>query len=253
MIELTGVEKGYRCGLRGRARALSGLDLRVAEGECVAVVGPNGAGKSTLFGILAGLLRADGGRVRVGSGTPRSWARRRGVGLLPDGAPFPPGLTAREALTRLALLDGLSGRRLRFRVEACLDRVDLAERATTRVSGLSRGLRQRLGIAALLLVPRRLVLLDEPLTGLDPVWRAGFRAVLEELRLRDPARTVLVASHEVAAVSRAADRVVVLAEGRTVDAFHPAAPIEAERRVLAALSGVRAVPSGGGSPETGAA
>jgi len=244
-VELTGVEKRWRRGLRSDVAALAGLSLRVAPGERVLLAGPNGAGKSTLLAVVAGLVRPDAGVARVGGLAPAEYARSRGIGWLADGAPFPPGLPVREALVRLGLLDGLSGRVLRRRVEAALDRTGLAGRREERAGALSRGLRQRLGIAAVLLRPRALLLLDEPLAGLDPAWRAELRAILDELCRGDPSRAVVVASHELGEAARLADRVAVVAGGRIADDL-PAdvEPHELERRVLDAIRG--AVPGGRG-------
>lgn len=244
-VELAGVQKRWRRGLRADVVALAGLSLRIAPGERVLLAGPNGAGKSTLLAAVAGLVRPDAGVVRVGGLAPAEYARSRGIGWLADGAPFPPGLPVREALVRLGLLDGLSGRVLRRRVEAALDRTGLAERRAERAGSLSRGLRQRLGVAALLIRPRALLLLDEPLAGLDPAWRAELRAILDELCRTDPSRVVVVASHELGEATRLADRLFVLAAGRIADDL-PAdvEPHELERRVLDAIRGT--VPGGGG-------
>jgi ABC-2 type transport system ATP-binding protein len=237
-VELVAVEKRWRRPLRPDGVALAGLSLEVAPGERVLLAGPNGAGKSTLLAVVAGLVRPDAGLVRVGGLAPASYARVRGVGWLADGAPFPPELTVRETLVRLALLDGLSGRVLRRRVGAALDRVGLAERRAERAGSLSRGLRKRLGVAALLLRPRALLLLDEPLAGLDPAWRVELRSILDELCRSDPSRALLLASHELGEAARMVRRVAVVAGGRTVDDL-PADvdPRELEQRVLAAIRG----------------
>lgn len=248
-IELHGVVKRWRGRSRSDVVALAGLSLEVSAGERVLLAGPNGAGKSTLLAVVAGLVRADAGAARVGGLDPAAYVRAHGVGWLADGVPFPRGLPVREALVRLGLLDGLSGRVLRRRVEAALDRTGLADRRAERAGSLSRGLRQRLGVAALLLRPRALLLLDEPLAGLDPAWRAELRAILDELHRGDPSRTVLVASHELREAARMADRVVVVAGGRAADDLSPAVgPDELERRVLSAI---RDAAPGGRAPKVG--
>ncbi|MDT8435641.1 MAG: ABC transporter ATP-binding protein [Gemmatimonadota bacterium] len=238
MIELSGVEKRFRPSPWRKVTALAGLDLRIGAGERVAVVGPNGAGKSTLFRVLAGFLRPDAGLARLEGLPPRRYVRAHGIGLLPDGSPLPGRQRAGDALFRLAVLDGLAGREARRAVGAALERLELADRAADRVGALSRGMRQRLGIASLLLRPRPVMLLDEPFGGLDPVWREGLRDLLDELRGASPRPTILLASHEIVEAARVADRIVVLSGGRVRDDFPPGASLEeTERRVLDRLRG----------------
>jgi ABC-2 type transport system ATP-binding protein len=236
LIELSGVSKTYRRRYRRRIDALVQLDLRIEAGSTVAVVGPNGAGKSTLFGVLAGLIRPDRGRTLVHGLAPVAYVRSRGVGLLPDRVRLPDRLTVRETLVRLAILDGCSGAAIPRSVDRVLDLVGLRERSGDRCGGLSHGLRQRVGIAQLLLRPREVLLLDEPLSGLDPVWRARFRELFEQLRRDSSGRTLLLSSHELGETARLTERVIVIEAGRVVDDFPTRGDSEAlERRVLSVL------------------
>jgi ABC-2 type transport system ATP-binding protein len=236
LIELSGVSKSYRRRNRKRINALAGLDLRIAAGSTVAVVGPNGAGKSTLFGVLAGLIRPDRGRTLVHGMAPVAYVRSRGVGLLPDRVRLSDRLTVRETLVRLAILDGCSGAAIPLSVDRVLDLVGLADRERDRCVGLSHGMRQRVGIAQLLLRPRDILLLDEPLSGLDPVWRARFRELFEQLRRDSSGRTLLLSSHELGETARLTERVVVIDAGCVIDDFPTRGDSEAlERRVLSAL------------------
>lgn len=237
MIELTGVTKRYRRGMRDRVTALDALDLRVTKGATLAVIGPNGSGKSTLFRVVAGLARPDDGSVLIDGKRPVTWIRAHGMGLLPDRVGLPDGHSVREALHRLAILDGCAGSEIRTRVGRALDSTGLADRAGAKCGSLSRGLRQRVGIAQLLLRPRPLVLLDEPLSGLDPVWRSRFREILGQLRTVSPDTTVLFSSHELPEAARFADHVAVIQQGRLVDEFVADEDVEAlERRVLGLLA-----------------
>lgn len=214
------------------------LDLEVESGSTVAVVGRNGAGKSTLFGVLAGLVRPDGGRVRLNGQPPVRFVREHGIGLLPDRVRLPARRRVRETLVRLAILDGLAGRKLAASVDRALDEVGLTDRASERCGSLSRGMRQRLGIAQLLMRPRSILLLDEPLTGLDPVWRARFRDILDRLSDGSTRRTVLLSSHELGEAARMTARVIVLDQGRIVDDLSTTTCGERlESRVLHVLSG----------------
>lgn len=215
MIRFQGVSKSYgRRPGRGDA-ALRGLDLRVRRGECLALVGPNGAGKSTAIGLTLGFLHPTEGRVRVGGKEPAGWVRSRGAGYLPERYDPPPRLRAREVLRRLALLDGTARREAGSAADAALVRVGLEGSGRERVSSLSRGNRQRLGVAQLLLRPRRLLVLDEPWSGLDAEGRRRLRRLLAELRRAGPDPALLLASHELDQVARVADRAVLLSRGRS--------------------------------------
>lgn len=183
-------------------------------GECVGLVGPNGAGKSTVLGLALGYLRPSAGRVRVAGLPPRRYVRRRGVSHLPERFRPPGRVRAGDLLRRLALLDGLRRREARERAEEALARSGLEGAGPRRVRELSRGNRQRLGVAQLLVRPREVVLMDEPWGGLDPEGRRRLRRLTEELRRGRRTPAVLVASHDLDQVARVADRAVVLVGGR---------------------------------------
>jgi heme exporter protein A len=193
----------------GERRALRGLDLHVEEGELVLLTGPNGAGKTTLLRLLATVIRPSGGSARVGGhALPREAAAvRPRVGYLGHESLAYAGLTARENLQLYAALYGVD----RERVEESLARVGLAERAGSRVSELSRGMRQRLALARACLHRPALLLLDEPTAGLDEEGRALLRQLLA-----DGGRTVLAATHEPAWFDGLRGRVVALEQGRVV-------------------------------------
>lgn len=214
MLELDRVGKVFGRSRGTGAAALESVSLEAAPGECLAVVGPNGAGKSTLLSLVLGFDRPTSGRIRLEGGNPVPWIRRHGASYLPEGFRVDPRIPARECLVRHALLDGLRGAELEARVEASLRRTGLAAAADRPAGTLSKGSLQRLGLALLLACPRRLIVLDEPASGLDPVWRARLPGLLEQLRDRHPAPVVLLASHDLGAVTRSADRVAVLARGR---------------------------------------
>lgn len=235
MIRYQAVSKRYgRWPGRGNV-ALRGLDLRVRPGELVALVGRNGAGKSTVLGLTLGFLRASEGRVRIGGLVPRDYVRRHGAGYLPEGFAPPGQLRADRVLHRLALMDGMDRSEARRRVREALARAGLEGSGRSRVKTLSRGNRQRLGVAQLLLRPRDVLLLDEPWGGLDPGGRSRLREILGELRRERPGAAVVVASHDLDQVARVADRAVVLDEGRAVDRVRLRGADDAgdlERRVL---------------------
>lgn len=252
MISFDAVEKSYGRLPGRREAALRGLDLRVGRGECVALVGPNGAGKSTVIGLVLGFLRPDAGRVRVAGSAPGRYVRTSGAGYLPERFSPPSRLRAVEVLRRLALLEGIPRRDAAVRARDALVRVGLDGLGARRVRGLSRGQRQRLAIAQLLLAPGEVLLLDEPFGGLDPEGRSTLRAILAGFRRDRPGAAVLVASHDLREVARAGDRAVVLRRGRAVDEVAlggDGAAARLERRVLAPRS---AGAGGGGRRSPGA-
>jgi ABC-2 type transport system ATP-binding protein len=237
MIDTTGLTKYYGRGSRRRVAVLSRLDLHVERGSTLAIVGPNGAGKSTLIGVVSGLIRPDAGRVSIAGRLPSEWVRDNGVGLLPAGLVLPGSLTVRALMRRLAIVDGCRGSLVESRVQQALELAGLADRGGQKCARLSRGLRQRFGIAQLLICPRALILLDEPLSGLDPVWRQRFREILDQLRSRAPDTTVLLCTHELGETVRIADRVVVLRAGRlAAEQDVGRDPSSVERRVLETLA-----------------
>jgi ABC-2 type transport system ATP-binding protein len=193
--------------------ALDGVELTVEAGEVRGLLGPNGAGKTTLLRLLLGLVRPDAGTIELlGRGLDGAGALALdGVSGFVEDPRFYPYLSGRANLELLAELDGGESR---ARVDDVLRRLELAERGADRVSGYSSGMRQRLGIAAALLRSPRLLLLDEPTTGLDP---AGVRFVAQLLReLAASGVAVLLSSHQIGEIEAVCDSFTVLARGRVV-------------------------------------
>jgi heme ABC exporter ATP-binding subunit CcmA len=199
-----------------RRRALTRVSFSCAGGEAVGLLGHNGAGKSTLLSIAATLLRPSSGEVRYGGVTAAEGgaAVRAALGLLGHDAQLYPELTAAENLTFFARLQGLPG--AARRVEAALGEAGLAERADDLVSGFSRGMRQRLALERTLLHEPRLLLLDEPFTGLDQASIAALCGRLAALR-RD-GRLILLATHDLAIAEQVVTRAVILVNGRVATA-----------------------------------
>jgi heme exporter protein A len=214
-VRLTDVSKHF-----GRRRALWRVSLTLRAGDIVGLLGPNGAGKSTLIGILATLVGATGGEVRYGQQTAREAgaALRHRIGLLAHDLHLYSELTARQNLAFFASLYGLDPAAV---VDGALERAALSDRADDPVSGFSRGMRQRLGLERALLHAPRLVLFDEPFTGLDD---RSVGRVSERLRqlARDGA-IVLVATHDLDVADGLVTRVTLLRDGRLL-AEETAAP-----------------------------
>ena len=198
----------------GRRRALNRVSLSCTAGEIIGLLGPNGAGKSTLLALLSTLLTPSSGQIHYGTATASDMgpALRARLGLLGHDLYLYPELTARENLEFFARLYGCPN--VPGLVAESLDRAGLGERAEDLVSGFSRGMRQRLALERALLHQPRLLLLDEPFTGLDD---ASGQALVARLRgLRDTGRIVLVATHDLDLAEGLFDRVAILRDGRLV-------------------------------------
>jgi ABC-2 type transport system ATP-binding protein len=207
-VKARGLVKRYRDVL-----AVDHVDLNVRAGDVYGFLGPNGAGKTTTLRMALGLITPTEGTVELFGRDPlRHGARAlRGVAGFVEAPRFYPYLTARKNLQLLAALDGdgASGR-----IDEVLATVELSARAGHKVGGYSHGMRQRLGIAAALLRRPRLLILDEPATGLDPAGMRDMRALIR--RLAEEAITVLLSSHQLPEVQELCDRVAIVDSGRVV-------------------------------------
>ena len=210
-VLVSGLRKRY-----GRFVAVDGLDLEVPEGAVVGLIGPNGAGKTTTMLVLATLLQPDGGEIRIFGADPLRSPRavRRLVGWMPDFFGVYEGLTVGEYLDFFASAYGLAGAERRRRVGDLLELVELHHKRDVDVRGLSRGMQQRLGLARCLVHAPRLVILDEPASGLDPRARVDLREVLRQLARQGT--TILLSSHVLAELAELVDRIAVLEAGRLV-------------------------------------
>ncbi|WP_116522324.1 ABC transporter ATP-binding protein [Achromobacter insuavis] len=208
LVTLAGVSKHY-----GAQRAIDGLDLQLRQGECVALAGHNGAGKSTLIKLVLGLIRPTHGRVTLFGEDAHSRAAARlrdRIGYLPETVALHPSLTGVETLAFYARLKRrpLSGN------PALLEKVGIAGAAHRRVGGYSKGMRQRLALAQALLGQPRVLLFDEPTTGLDPASRLMFYDIVRELRAAGA--TILLSTHALSELAGHADRIVVMKAGRKI-------------------------------------
>jgi ABC-2 type transport system ATP-binding protein len=226
-VELAGITKQFATR-SGPVLALDNLTLTVPQGGVFGLLGPNGAGKSTLLRVIAGLVRADRGSIRL-LGEASSPAARRHLGALIDSPVFYPFLSARELLTVLARTARIAADPLPLLLLVGLD--DAADRA---IAGFSLGMKQRLGIAAALLANPQVVILDEPTNGLDPEGIAEMRTLLRHLA-DERGVTVLLSSHLLDEVERICDRVAILSHGRLVTEGRVSDLVRSERLWLDAL------------------
>jgi ABC-2 type transport system ATP-binding protein len=214
-IAARGLRVVYRPGLFQRPRVgLVGLDLEVAENEVFGYVGANGAGKTTTIKSLVGLIQPDGGEAWI-SGRPAAEASARAaLGYAPENPYFYEYLTARETLDFYGRLFGVDRPTRRRRAGELLERVGLAAAADRRVRQFSKGMVQRLGLAQAMVNDPRVLILDEPMTGLDPVGRHDVRGLILELKARG--KTVFFSSHILSDVEALCDRAAILHDGRLV-------------------------------------
>ncbi|HVX45985.1 MAG TPA: ABC transporter ATP-binding protein [Mycobacteriales bacterium] len=249
----------------GDVVALDAIDLDVAAGQIHGLVGPNGAGKTTLLGLLLGLAVADAGRLEIlGSPVGRALTAPDGVAGFVDGPGLYPSLSARQNLGTLAALRGRDPRTAG--IDDALAEVGLTEVADDRVRGFSLGMRQRLGVAAALLMNPQLLVLDEPSNGLDPAGKRHIHAVLSRLAAEGTA--VVLSSHRMDDLEALCSEVTILATGRVVFSG-PLSKLAAEngeldyrlltsdpdaaRTVAHGVSGIRVIdgPGAGARPDTG--
>lgn len=211
VLETQGLTKKY-----GEFTAVQDLNLAVTQGEVFGLLGPNGAGKTTTILMLLGLTEPTAGRVRVLGLDParQPLSVKARVGYLPEQVGFYDGLTAFENLIYIAKLNGLPRQEAYRRIDALLTQMGLDQVANRRVGAFSRGMRQRLGVAEVLLKQPQLVIMDEPTQGLDPEAAHEFLEIIR--RLKQDGITVLLSSHQLHQVQAVCDRVGLFHRGQMV-------------------------------------
>jgi ABC-2 type transport system ATP-binding protein len=210
------LSKVFEVGVRRkRVQAVKDLDLAVNEGEIFGFVGPNGAGKTTTIKMLMGLIFPTSGKAFIYDAPIPSHDAKRRIGFLPENPSYYEFLTAREALRFFGQLSGVAPAALPGRIEELLVMVGLTGAADRQIRKFSKGMQQRLGIAQALVGDPSLVVLDEPMSGLDPIGRKDLRDLILELKRRG--KTVLFSTHILPDVESLCDRVGVIIGGQLRD------------------------------------
>jgi ABC-type multidrug transport system ATPase subunit len=223
-LAMNGIVKCY-----GRRRALDGLTLAIPEGCICGLIGSNGAGKTTAMALAAGLIQSDAGAIDVlGLGPFDAFTHGGRLSLLPQDSVMPPESTVRELMEHYALLQGVPAGRVARETADAIGRVHLADRLDAPTRTLSHGMKRRVMIAQAFLGAPPLVLLDEPMNGLDPREVAGARELLAGLRNR---QTVVISSHNLAEIEKICDHVVFVEHGRAVHAG-PLQSVTGNRQIL---------------------
>lgn len=213
VLEVRNLSMRYRKGLFGKGfQALRGVSLAVEPGSVFGLLGPNGAGKTTLIKILLGLAGGWTGEAQLFGERAGTASSRWRVGYLPEAHRLPPYLTGRQVLELFGGLCGRSRAWVKERIPAALDAVDMGPAADRKVREYSKGMQQRIGLAQALIHEPRLVFLDEPTDGVDPVGRAKIREIIA--RLRDRGVTTFINSHLLMEIEQMCDRIVIIDRGQ---------------------------------------
>ncbi|MDX6642022.1 MAG: type transport system ATP-binding protein [Solirubrobacteraceae bacterium] len=203
----------------GRLEALAGLDLTLRRGECVALIGANGSGKSTAVRVMAGLLEPSTGSVRIDGfdphAEPEAEQARARLALVPDAPLLYDDLTVRQHLELVALSHGVVDDGLDGRIDALIDRLGLGARRDFLPAELSRGMRQKAQLACALIRPAEVLVLDEPVVGLDPPSQLLLRELL--LEVAHAGGAVLFTTHQMRFADGLANRALLLDDGRVLD------------------------------------
>ncbi len=212
ILEVTNLTKDYRSDWTFRpTRVLNSLNLEVRRGECFGLLGPNGAGKTTTFKLILGFLHPTAGSILF-NGSPITTVIRSDIGFLPEHPYFYEYLTVRETLSLFAALYGIPRAERKDRIDEVIERVELDHKRHAHMRSLSKGLLQRVGVAQAILNRPRLVVFDEPMSGLDPIGRRLMRELIRDIR--DRGASLIFSSHILPDVEAVCDRVGILTSGQ---------------------------------------
>ncbi len=212
-VEVKNLTKVFSTGFRGEhITAVDNLSLTIGAGEVYGLIGPNGSGKSTTMKIVLGLMAASKGEAKVFGLNSGDIRAKNVTGFLPENPYFYKHLTGSETLKFYGKLCGMKGAELKDRIQELLDLMDLQGAASRRLGGYSKGMLQRIGMAQALIHRPKLVILDEPTAGVDPVGSRDIRDLI--LKMRDDGITIFLCSHLLEQVQEVCDQVGIILEGR---------------------------------------
>lgn len=211
VIQLHDIEKSFSHGL-GKRKVLHSISLAVHQGEVFGFIGPNGAGKSTLINTIMGFIRADAGEVWIHGLPPKIPESRRNLGYLPEGPRFYEKLTAAELLLFGGRASGISKGQVQKTIDPLLDRLEILHVKDRPISTYSKGMKQRIGLALAMIHDPDTLILDEPMSGLDPIGRNLLKNII--LDLKSAGKTVFFSTHILNDVETMCDRIGMIHQGR---------------------------------------
>jgi ABC-2 type transport system ATP-binding protein len=208
MIEVNNLVKDYKV-----VRALDGVSFKIEKGEVVGFLGPNGAGKTTCMKIITGFISATSGEVKVASldVVENGVEVRKRIGYLPENAPLYPDMTPREYLAFVSTLRGIDSKEVPKRIEKVAQVVGITDRLDQEIGTLSKGYRQRVGLAQAMIHDPEILILDEPTSGLDPNQIVEMRDIIKEIGKQ---RTVILSTHNLPEVTATCNRIIIIHKGR---------------------------------------
>lgn len=213
-ISFTDVHKTYALGLWKKKEAVKGVSFVVPRGEVVGLLGPNGSGKSSILKMALGFIRPTSGEILICGHSPRERRSRSFVGYLPENPRFQRFLNARDILAYYGMLCGLERTQLSRKVPELLELVGLKDASLERISGYSKGMVQRLAMAQALLATPKILIFDEPMSGLDPLGRMELRGLIARIHEEMPQSTIFFSSHVLSDVEQLCASVVLLSQGK---------------------------------------
>ncbi len=213
IIVVENLVKSYKQKLK-TIKALSGMSFDVEEGIICGFLGPNGAGKSTTLKIMMNFIKADKGRVLINS---KEWTKpevRYKVGFMPENPPYLDSLTGRELLLLSAKMHDVEYKKVKNKADELLELFDLTESANKKLRNYSKGMIQRIGFAASLIIEPKILILDEPMSGLDPIGRYKFKNVIKDAQSNGT--TIFFSSHIISDIEDICDKVIIVNQGKVV-------------------------------------
>ena len=215
IIEINDLTKVYESGFKQRqVKALDNLTLTVPEGSIFGLIGPNGAGKTTLVKILLGITLPTEGTVRIFGKDNHDPSLKAEIGYLPENHRFPLNFSGKDVLKYFGMLSGIENTVLEARIPQLLELVGMSRWSKAKIKTYSKGMMQRIGLAQALINDPKLVFLDEPTDGIDPMGRIEIREILNNLK--DQGKTIFLNSHILSEVEQITDKIAILDKGHLV-------------------------------------